>query len=78
MPRSGFTGIAVSVVPVVETGLAAVLPLLLKPAIQAVLAAGSVPEADLHDWLDEQRQRDQQGRFLLSMSTFVTTARRPS
>ena len=64
-------------VPIVETGLAVVLPPLLEPAIRAVLAAGSVPEADLHDWLDEQRQRDEQGRFLLAMSAFVTTARWP-
>lgn len=27
-----------------------------------------------HDWLGEQRRRDQQGRFLLAMSVFVTTA----
>jgi ubiquinone/menaquinone biosynthesis C-methylase UbiE len=71
---AAFTQIAVSVVPIVETSLTAALPLLIQPAIQAALAAGSVPEADLHDWLDEQRQRDQQGRFLLAMSVFVTTA----
>jgi hypothetical protein len=39
--------------------------------------AGPVPEAGLHGWLDEQRQRDKEGRFLLAMSTFVTTARKP-
>ena len=26
---------------------------------------------------DKQRQRDNEGRFLLAMSTFVTTARKP-
>ena len=40
-------------------------------------AAGMVAEAGLRGWLDEQRQRDKEGRFLLAMSTFVTTARKP-
>jgi hypothetical protein len=31
----------------------------------------------LFGWLDEQRQRDEEGRFLLAVSTFVTTARIP-
>jgi SAM-dependent methyltransferase len=74
---AGFTDIAVSVVPVVETDLSAVLPLLIQPAMHAAAAAGSVPETDLHDWLDEQRQRDKQGRFLLVMSVFITTALLP-
>lgn len=77
LASAGFDQIAVSVVPIVETSLTAALPLLIQPAMQAALATGSVPEADLHDWLDEQRQRDQQGRFLVAMSVFVTTALRP-
>ena len=74
---AGFTQIAVSVVPIVETDLSAALPLLLKPAMEAAWAAGLAPGADLSGWLDEQRQRDEKGRFLLAMSTFVTTARIP-
>jgi SAM-dependent methyltransferase len=74
---AGFTEIAVSVIPIVETGLAAALPLIIRPAIRAALAAGSAPEADLAEWLDEQRRRDERGRFLLAMSMFVTTAQRP-
>ena len=74
---AGFIQVAVSVVPIVETDLSTALPLLLQPAMRAARAAGPVPEADLHGWLDEQRQRDKEGRFLLAMSTFVTTARKP-
>jgi SAM-dependent methyltransferase len=74
---AGFTQVAVSVVPIVETGLSAALPLLIKPAMQAARKAGLVPEADLHGWLDEQRQRGEQGRFLVAMSMFVTTALLP-
>ena len=74
---AGFTGIVVSVVPVVETSLTAALPLLIEPAAKAALAAGQASEADLRDWLGEQRKRDEQGRFLLAMSVFVTTARQP-
>jgi ubiquinone/menaquinone biosynthesis C-methylase UbiE len=74
---AGFTAVSVSAVPVVETSLTAALPLLIEPAMQAALAAGQAAEADLHDWLGEQRQRDEQGRFLLATSVFVTTARQP-
>jgi hypothetical protein len=74
---AGLTQIAVPVVPIVETELSAAPPPLLWPAIQAARAAGPVPEADLRGWLDEQRRRDEKGRFLLAMSTFVTTAPKP-
>lgn len=74
---AGFAQIKVAVIPIVETGLSAAMPLLLQPAARAALAAGTVPEAGLHDWLDEQRRREEQGRFLLVMSMFVTTARLP-
>ena len=46
---AGFTGIVVSVVPVVETSLTAALPLLIEPAMRAALAAGQAAAADLHD-----------------------------
>jgi SAM-dependent methyltransferase len=74
---AGFTEIAVSVVPIVQTSLAVAMPLIVGPAIRAVLAAGLAPEDAMNAWLEEQRRRDQQGRFLLAMSMFVTTARRP-
>jgi hypothetical protein len=74
---AGLIQIAVPVVPIVATDLSAALPPWLWPAIQAARAAGPVPEADLHGWLDEQRRRDEEGRFLLAMSTFVTTAPKP-
>jgi hypothetical protein len=45
--------------------------------MEAARAAGLVPEADLLAWLGEKRQRDKDGRFLLAMSTFVTSAWRP-
>jgi hypothetical protein len=46
-------------------------------ALKAALAAGQAPEAGLRDWLGERRERDERGRFLLAMSVFMTTARRP-
>jgi SAM-dependent methyltransferase len=74
LAAAGFAQIAVSVVPIVETALSMALPLVIQPAMRAVGASGLAADADLQDWLAEQRQRDEQGRFLLAVSMFVTTA----
>ncbi|MGC7094157.1 methyltransferase domain-containing protein [Amycolatopsis lurida] len=70
----GFTDVAVEVHTAVLTG-ASGLPML-ESAASVAVGTGAVSESRAEGWLAEQRQRIDQGRFLLAAPQFVASGTR--
>lgn len=75
--EAGFTDITVQALPLAFSSLAPVAPLLIEPAGAAAVAAGAVSEAEARAWRSGLERLDRQGTFVVAMTMFVTTGRRP-
>lgn len=75
---AGFVDARVRLVPLVYDRLAPVLPSIVGPAVDLAVSSGTVSPGTARAWLADQRRRSSTGRFLMTMSMFVTTATVPA
>ena len=74
---AGFVDVRVRPVPLVYDSLAPVLPEFVTPAVDLAVGTGRVSAHNARAWLADQHRRSGTGRFLMTMSMFVTTAVAP-
>jgi ubiquinone/menaquinone biosynthesis C-methylase UbiE len=73
---AGFVDVAIEVRTGVYTDYTQMAPML--PGMMSVgVAAGVLTQEELDDWLAEQKQRGQAGRFFMAMPVFIASARQP-
>lgn len=75
---AGFIDVRVRLVPLVYDRLAPVLPTFVRPAMDLAVSSGTVSAGTARAWLADQHRRSATGRFLMTMSVFVTTATTPT
>ncbi len=74
---AGFVDVQVQPVPIVYDNLDLVLAMFVRPAVDLAVGSGAASPHNVRAWLADQRRRSGTGRFLMTMSTFVTTAVAP-
>jgi SAM-dependent methyltransferase len=74
---AGFVEARVRLVPLVYDRLAPVLADYVRPAVHLAVSSGTVSPETARAWLADQQRRSATGRFLMTMSMFVTTATAP-
>lgn len=73
---AGFADVAIEIKPLTFTRFADAAPGLMGAA-EAAVATTAVTREQADDWVAEQRQRDERGRFFMVMSLFLASARKP-
>jgi ubiquinone/menaquinone biosynthesis C-methylase UbiE len=77
LAEAGFTDVTVHALPLAFSSLPQVEPLLIEPAEAVAVAAGVVSEAEARAWRSGLERLDREGTFVVAMTMFVTTGRRP-
>ncbi|MFI6519744.1 methyltransferase domain-containing protein [Spirillospora sp. NPDC050679] len=75
LTQTGFTAVTTRPHPVFFDDLSQAGPALFTPAVTAALDSGAITDAQAARWQDDLAERAAQGRFLGSMTVFITTAR---